>query len=52
MRVNGAAGFVVARHSRTLGVAGFIVAHGKIVEIDLLIDPARLRELDLSDVVC
>jgi hypothetical protein len=29
-------------------VAGFTVAHGKIVEIDLLADPARLRELDLT----
>jgi RNA polymerase sigma-70 factor (ECF subfamily) len=47
--VNGAAGLVVARHRRLLGVAGFTVAHGKIVEIDLLMDPARLRELDLTD---
>jgi RNA polymerase sigma-70 factor (ECF subfamily) len=47
--VNGAAGLVVARHGRLLGVAGFTVAHGKIVEIDLLMDPARLRNLDVSD---
>jgi RNA polymerase sigma factor (sigma-70 family) len=47
--INGAAGFVVARHDRLLGVAGFTVAHGKIVEIDLLMDPARLRDLDLTD---
>jgi RNA polymerase sigma factor (sigma-70 family) len=46
--INGAAGFVVARRDRLLGVAGFTVAHGKIVEIDLLMDPARLRELDLT----
>jgi RNA polymerase sigma factor (sigma-70 family) len=46
--VNGAAGFVVARHGRLLGVAGFTVAHGKIVEIDLLMDRARLREIDLT----
>jgi hypothetical protein len=26
-------------------VAGFTVAHGQIVEIDLLADAARLREL-------
>jgi hypothetical protein len=26
-------------------VAGFTVAHGKIVEIDLLMDRVRLREL-------
>jgi RNA polymerase sigma factor (sigma-70 family) len=46
--VNGAAGFVVAPRGRPLAVAGFTVAHGKIVEIDLLADPARLRELDLT----
>jgi RNA polymerase sigma factor (sigma-70 family) len=46
--VNGAAGAVVARDGRTLSVAGFTVAGGKIVEIDLLADPTRLRELDLT----
>jgi RNA polymerase sigma factor (sigma-70 family) len=46
--VNGAAGFVVARRGRPLTVAGFNVANGKIVEIDLLADPARLRQLDLT----
>jgi RNA polymerase sigma-70 factor (ECF subfamily) len=46
--VNGAAGFVVAPGGRPFAVAGFTVAGGKIVEIDLLADPARLRELDLT----
>jgi RNA polymerase sigma-70 factor (ECF subfamily) len=46
--VNGAAGFVVTSRARPLAVAGFTVANGKIVEIDLLADPARLRELDLT----
>jgi RNA polymerase sigma-70 factor (ECF subfamily) len=46
--VNGAAGFFVARSGRVLGVAGFTIARGKIVEIDLLMDPARLRGLDLG----
>ena len=47
--VNGAAGLVVvAPRGRPVAVAGFTVAHGKIVEIDLLADPARLRELDLT----
>jgi RNA polymerase sigma factor (sigma-70 family) len=46
--VNGAAGFVVAQRGRPLAVAGFAVADGKIVEIDLLADPARLGELDLT----
>jgi hypothetical protein len=45
--VNGAAGVVVSRPGRPLAVAGFTVADG-IVEIDLLADPARLRELDLT----
>ena len=46
--INGAAGFVVIREGRLLGVAGFTVTHGKIVEIDLLMDAARLGELDVS----
>jgi Sigma-70, region 4 len=46
--VNGAAGFVVAPCGRPVAVAGFTVAHGKIAEIDLLADPARLRELDMA----
>jgi RNA polymerase sigma-70 factor (ECF subfamily) len=46
--VNGTAGFVVAPRGRPVAVAGFTVAHGKIVEIDLLADPARLRGLDLT----
>jgi hypothetical protein len=29
-------------------VAGFIVARGKIAEIDLLMDPARLRDAGAS----
>jgi RNA polymerase sigma factor (sigma-70 family) len=46
--VNGAAGFVVIPRGRPVAVAGFTVTGGKIVEIDLLADPARLRELDLT----
>jgi RNA polymerase sigma factor (sigma-70 family) len=46
--VNGAAGVVVVSGGRTLAVAGFTVAGGRIAEIDLLADPARLRELDLT----
>jgi hypothetical protein len=48
MLVNGAAGFVVVRDAGLLGVAGFTVAHGRIVEIDLLMDPARLGEIELT----
>jgi RNA polymerase sigma factor (sigma-70 family) len=46
--VNGAAGFVVAPKGHVRAVAGFTVANGKVVEIDLLADPERLRELDLT----
>ena len=44
--VNGAAGFVVAQQGRPVSVAGFTVRHGKIVEIDILADPERLRSID------
>jgi RNA polymerase sigma factor (sigma-70 family) len=46
--VNGAAGFVVAEQGRPVSVAGFTVSSGKIVEIDILADPERLRKIDLS----
>jgi RNA polymerase sigma factor (sigma-70 family) len=46
--VNGAAGVVVAPHGRPLSVMGFTVAGGKIVEIDAIADPERLRRLDLA----
>jgi RNA polymerase sigma factor (sigma-70 family) len=45
--INGAAGLVVIREGRLLGVAGFTVTDGKIVEIDLLMDAVRLGELDV-----
>jgi RNA polymerase sigma-70 factor (ECF subfamily) len=46
--VNGAAGFVVAPGGRPAAVAGFTVTGGRIAEIDVLADPARLRQLDLT----
>jgi RNA polymerase sigma factor (sigma-70 family) len=46
--VNGAAGVVVAPRGRPFSVMGFTVRGGKIVEIDILADPARLRRLDLA----
>ncbi len=46
--VNGAAGALVARGDRAISVMGFTVAGGRIVGIDALADPERLRELDLS----
>jgi RNA polymerase sigma factor (sigma-70 family) len=46
--VNGAAGVVSIRDGRPFSVMGFTVAGGKIVEIDILADPARLAALDLT----
>jgi RNA polymerase sigma factor (sigma-70 family) len=46
--VNGAAGVVVAPHGEPFSVMGFTVVGGKIVEIDAITDPERLRELDLA----
>jgi RNA polymerase sigma factor (sigma-70 family) len=46
--VNGAAGVVAVRDGSPISVAGFIVRGGKIVEMDVLADPERLRQLDLT----
>ena len=46
--VNGAAGIVVAPGGRPVALAGFTVSGGRVVEIDVLADRARLRELDLT----
>ena len=43
--VNGAAGVVVTVGGRPFAVMGFIVAEGKIVEIDAIADPERVRRL-------
>ena len=41
--VNGAAGLVVAPRGQPAGVVGFTIADGRIVEIDLIVDPQKLR---------
>ncbi len=46
--VNGAAGMVTTVDGKPFSVLGFTVSGGKIVEIDILADPERLRELDLA----
>jgi RNA polymerase sigma-70 factor (ECF subfamily) len=46
-RVNGAPGVIAADQGRLLSVLGFTVFGGKIAEIDILTDPARLSQLDL-----
>ena len=46
--VNGVAGRNEARDGQPFSVGGFTVRGGKIVEIHILADPARLRRLDLA----
>lgn len=46
--VNGAVGVVVAPRGRLFLVLGFTITRGKIVEIDVVADPERLRQLDLA----
>jgi RNA polymerase sigma-70 factor (ECF subfamily) len=46
--VNGAYGLVTAPGGVPVSVAGFTVAHGRIVEVNLLADPERLSRLDLT----
>ena len=45
--VNGAAGVIVTMGGRPVAVLGFTVSRGKIVEIDAIADPGRLRRLGL-----
>ena len=46
--VDGAVGLVTAPRGRPLEVLGFTVTRGRIVEIDILAEPTRLRRLDLA----
>jgi RNA polymerase sigma-70 factor (ECF subfamily) len=46
--VNGAVGLVWALRGRAHVVFGFTITRGKIVEIELVADPERLRQLDLA----
>jgi hypothetical protein len=46
-RRNGAAGLVTAPDEGPVSVMGFTIKVGKIVEIDILADAARLARLDL-----
>ncbi len=46
--INGAAGMVSLRGGRPFSVGSFIVKNGRIVEIDILADPERVRQLDLT----
>lgn len=46
--VNGAVGVIVAPRGRLLMVLRFTIKDGKIVEIEAVADPERLRHLDLA----
>jgi RNA polymerase sigma factor (sigma-70 family) len=46
--INGTAGTVSTRNGEIFSVSGFTVSAGRIVEIDILADPERLRRLDLT----
>ncbi len=48
--VNGSPGLVVFVGERPFAVLGFAFRGGRIAEIDILLDPERLRRLDLSAV--
>ena len=49
--INGAAGIVSLRDGRPFSVGAPIVRNGKIVEFDILADPERLAQLDLTVLV-
>ena len=46
--VNGTPGFLAVRDGRPLSLLSATIAADKIVELDILADPERLRQLDLS----
>jgi RNA polymerase sigma factor (sigma-70 family) len=46
--INGAAGVVVAANGRAMFVMAFTVTGGRIVAIEVLADPDRLRQIDLT----
>ena len=46
--VNGAAGTVTLRDGEPFAIAGFTVRNRRIVEMDILADPERLRQIDLT----
>jgi RNA polymerase sigma-70 factor (ECF subfamily) len=49
--VNGAPGFLVVRDGEPLALMAVTVQDGKVTEMDVLADPARLAALDLTAVI-
>ena len=46
--VNGAAGVVITVRGRPFAIMGFTVTSGKIIEIDAIVDPARVQRIAAS----
>ena len=46
--INGVAGAVAFRDGQPFSIGAVTVRNGKIVELDFLADPERLRQLDLT----
>jgi RNA polymerase sigma factor (sigma-70 family) len=46
--INGAAGLVTTRDGKPFSVGGFTIRGRKVVAMDILADPERLRQLDLT----
>jgi RNA polymerase sigma-70 factor (ECF subfamily) len=46
--VNGAVGTVTLRDGEPFAIAGFTIRNRKVVEMDILADPERLRQVDLT----
>jgi RNA polymerase sigma factor (sigma-70 family) len=49
--VNGAPGFLVVRDGQPLAILAVTVKDGKVTEMDILADPARLAGLDLAEII-
>jgi hypothetical protein len=43
--VNGAAGLLIGPAGKVLGVVGFTIVRGRIAQIDIVADPAKLERL-------
>jgi RNA polymerase sigma-70 factor (ECF subfamily) len=46
--VNGSVGIIVAPRGRLFLVLNLAITHGKIAEINVISDPARLSQLNLA----
>src|SRR4051795_2414966 len=46
--INGTAGLVTMREGHPFSISGFTIRDGQIVEMDILADPERLDDLDLT----